>query len=210
MKIAAIDISPCAVEVMAQRGVREVRCADVFEFDRGRFDTLLMLMHGIGMVGDLPGLDRFLRHAHSQAKPGGQLVFDSLDVRYAADAMHLAYQEANRRAGRCFGEIRQAIRVPGAEGAAVRLAARGPGNAHGARRADGLVLPTGLPRRRGQLPCPIDSGRAGIGRCRRMARAGLAECVSGSLQGEIPTRGGMAAGFRDAEDTVERIEGRLR
>ena len=58
------------------------------------------------MVQTLCGLDRFLRHARQLIKPNGQLILDSLDVRRTMDPKHLAYQEANRRAGRYFGEIR--------------------------------------------------------------------------------------------------------
>jgi len=41
---------------MRRRGVRDVRCGDVFAFAGERFDTLLMLMNGIGLVGTLDGL----------------------------------------------------------------------------------------------------------------------------------------------------------
>jgi 2-polyprenyl-3-methyl-5-hydroxy-6-metoxy-1,4-benzoquinol methylase len=106
LRVTAIDISPQAVEIMSQRGVQDARRVDLFEYTETRFDTLLMMLHGIGMVETLPGLERFLRHAKKLAAPGGQLIFDSLDVRHTDDPRHLAYQEANRKAGRYFGEIR--------------------------------------------------------------------------------------------------------
>jgi SAM-dependent methyltransferase len=106
LPVTAIDISPQAVEIMSQHGVQDVRRVDLFDFHEERFDTLLMMLHGIGMVETLPGLDRFLSHAKQLASPGGQVIFDSLDVRHTDDPLHLAYQEANRKAGRYFGEIR--------------------------------------------------------------------------------------------------------
>ena len=106
MQVLAIDLSPQALQILGERGVEQRQQADIFAFDGGRFDTLLLMMHGIGMVGDLEGLDRFLTHAHTLLKPGGQLLFDSLDVRCTDNPVHLAYQEANRRAGRYVGEIR--------------------------------------------------------------------------------------------------------
>jgi 2-polyprenyl-3-methyl-5-hydroxy-6-metoxy-1,4-benzoquinol methylase len=106
IRVLAIDVSPHAIEIMTKRGVKECQHVDVFEFHEGPFDTLLMMMHGIGMVEDLFGLDRFLCHAHKLLKPDGRIVFDSLDVRCTGDPRHLAYQEANRRAGRYFGQIR--------------------------------------------------------------------------------------------------------
>ena len=86
IRVLAIDISSHAIEVMAKRGVKEVRQADVFEFRGRKFDTLLMMMHGIGIVGNLPGLDRFLAHTHRLLKPNGQIVFDSFDARCTDDA----------------------------------------------------------------------------------------------------------------------------
>ena len=112
-RVLAIDVSPQALEILAQRGVEECRQADIFQFHGGPFDTLLLMMHGIGMVGDLAGLDRFLGHAHTLLKPGGQLLFDSLDVRRTDEPAHLAYQEANRQAGRYFGEIRMRFEYQG-------------------------------------------------------------------------------------------------
>jgi len=117
MRVLAIDVSPHAVEIMTKRGVKEIQLADVLEFDEGPFDTLLMMMHGIGVVEDLSGLDRFLRHAHDLLNPDGQIVCDSLDVRCSDNPRHLAYQEANRRAGRYFGEIRMQFEYEGQMGA---------------------------------------------------------------------------------------------
>jgi len=59
LDVTAIDISSEAVKVSAERGVASVSCADIFQFQGGPFDTLLMLGHGIGMVETIQGLDRF-------------------------------------------------------------------------------------------------------------------------------------------------------
>jgi 2-polyprenyl-3-methyl-5-hydroxy-6-metoxy-1,4-benzoquinol methylase len=113
LRVLAIDVSPHAIEIMSKRGVKEIQQVDIFKFHEGPFDTLLMMMHGIGMVQDLSGLDRFLRHAHKLIKPDGQIVFDSLDVRCTENPRHLAYHEANRRAGLYFGEIRMQFEYKG-------------------------------------------------------------------------------------------------
>ena len=44
-----------------------------------QFDTLLILMNGIGLVGTLVGLDRFLRNVHRLLSDGGQILLDSFD-----------------------------------------------------------------------------------------------------------------------------------
>ena len=79
LAVVAIDVAPEAVEVMRSRGVRDVRCGDVFAWAGGRFDTLLILMNGIGLVGSLDGLDRFLRDTSRLLNAGGQILLDSYD-----------------------------------------------------------------------------------------------------------------------------------
>ena len=62
-------------------------------------------------------LDRFLAHARSLLRNDGQILLDSLDVRNTSDPQHLAYHEANRRAGRYIGEIRLQLEFRGIKGA---------------------------------------------------------------------------------------------
>ena len=114
--VTALEISPEAVEVMARRGVRDARCADIFQFQGGPFDTLLMLGHGIGITENLAGLECFLERARRLLAPGGRLLLDSTDVRRTDDPRHLAYHEANRKAGRYVGEIRIQLEFAGRSG----------------------------------------------------------------------------------------------
>lgn len=111
--VCAIDISPEACEIMRTRGVEEVYCTDIYDFIGGPFDTILMLCHGLGLLETLSGLDRFLEYTHRLVKASSQIIFDSLDVRHTSNLMHLAYHEANRGAGRYFGELRLQIEYKG-------------------------------------------------------------------------------------------------
>ncbi len=52
-------------------------CADMFEFEPEPVDTILMMMNGIGPVGTLKGLDRFLRRTSRFLRSGGQILVDS-------------------------------------------------------------------------------------------------------------------------------------
>lgn len=78
--VTALEISALNVEVMDRRGVNRVIQADVFEVQAGEYDTLVMLMNGIGLVGDLAGLERFLNHAHNLVSQDGKIIFDSTDL----------------------------------------------------------------------------------------------------------------------------------
>jgi len=81
MDVTAIDISPLSVETMKLRGVKEVKQQDFFEVDEC-FDTILMLMNGIGIVGRLQRMPLFFRLLDRILAPGGQLLCDSSDICY--------------------------------------------------------------------------------------------------------------------------------
>ncbi|MXV17681.1 class I SAM-dependent methyltransferase [Hufsiella ginkgonis] len=82
MRVTALEISGPACEVMRHRGIRDVIQHDIFAFAGQRFNTLLLLMNGIGLCGSLEGLRRFLDHARTLLSPGGKLLFDSSDIAY--------------------------------------------------------------------------------------------------------------------------------
>lgn len=54
LQVTSIDISPLSTQVRTERGAHDARCADFFADDFGRrFDTVLLLMNGLGMAGTL-------------------------------------------------------------------------------------------------------------------------------------------------------------
>lgn len=82
LEVTALDISEGAAEVMRARGVQEVLQQDVFTLESGSYDTLLLLMNGVGLAGTVAGLRRFLQHAKKLMAADGQLLFDSSDIAY--------------------------------------------------------------------------------------------------------------------------------
>ncbi|MEJ1222914.1 class I SAM-dependent methyltransferase [Sediminicola sp. 1XM1-17] len=82
MDVTALDESPGAVEACKLRGIKKVVQTDLYDFKGQQFDTLLMLMNGIGIVGKLDQLDKFFTHVKTLLKPGGQLLLDSSDIIY--------------------------------------------------------------------------------------------------------------------------------
>lgn len=81
--VCAIDISPLAVEVMKERGVRDARLQNFFdETFSETFDTILMLMNGAGIIGRLENMAFFFRRLKQLLRPGGCVLMDSSDLRY--------------------------------------------------------------------------------------------------------------------------------
>lgn len=80
--VTALEISPLACGIMRQRGVARVVQADAFTYAGERFDTILMLMNGIGLAGTLSGVETLLSQCAKLLNEGGQLLFDSSDISY--------------------------------------------------------------------------------------------------------------------------------
>ena len=85
MAVTALDISPGCVTAMEMRGVTQVHHQSLTDLTDGPWDTVLMLMNGIGLCGSLEGLDTFFEFLHTLLAPGGQLLADSTDLGAYAD-----------------------------------------------------------------------------------------------------------------------------
>ena len=85
LDVTAIDISEGAVDVMRERGVQHPLLADYFCFEEGGYDTMLMLMNGVGIVGRLNRLSSFFLQAKKILKKGGRILLDSSDIRYMCE-----------------------------------------------------------------------------------------------------------------------------
>ncbi len=99
----ALDTSIGAIEVCKRRGVKKTIHSDIYGYSNEKFDTLLLLMNGIGLVGHLGGLNQFLVHAKTLLKPEGFIVLDSSDIIYMYETKDGHYDISNCSA--YYGEI---------------------------------------------------------------------------------------------------------
>lgn len=79
--VTAVEISPLSVETMRERGVTNVIEQDFFTLT-DKYDTILMLMNGIGIVGSINNLETFFKHIDNILAEGGQVLLDSSDICY--------------------------------------------------------------------------------------------------------------------------------
>jgi SAM-dependent methyltransferase len=82
-EVQAIDISPLSVETMQQRGVKQASQINLFDKHFiEKFDTILMLMNGSGIIGKLAYMPLFFNKMKQILAPGGCIYMDSSDLRY--------------------------------------------------------------------------------------------------------------------------------
>ncbi len=99
LDVHALDISRYCCDVMLYRGVKQVICEDIFQYKGTGFDTIIMLMNGIGLCGTQTGLYKLLLQLKSVLKVGGQIIFDSSDVAYLLE-------NENWNPTRYYGELK--------------------------------------------------------------------------------------------------------
>lgn len=102
-RATAMDISPLSVQVMRERGVDAVQ-ADFWDpAFAGKYDTVLMLMNGSGIIGKVDNMERFFNRIRELLNPGGYLLMDSSDLRYLYEEEDGSF--AIDLAGDYYGEL---------------------------------------------------------------------------------------------------------
>lgn len=115
LSVKAIDISELSVQVMRERGVDAVLVNFFDETFVEKFDTILMAMNGIGIVGKVERLPEFFRSVKRLLAPGGQLLLDSSDLRYLFEEEDGSF--AVDLAAGYYGEVDFEMRYKGVKGA---------------------------------------------------------------------------------------------
>jgi SAM-dependent methyltransferase len=116
LEVTAIEILPDLADILRERGIREVQTATWMDVDAGQFDTVLMLMNGLGLAETLGGLREFLREAPRLLRPGGQILADSTDVRVRMDPEAARSGTLERPDGRYIGELHFQLEFQGRKG----------------------------------------------------------------------------------------------
>ncbi len=81
--VTALDASAGCVNVMIKRGVKRVIWNDAYSNRIAGFDTVLMLMNGIGISGNLHGFVELLTILEKVTNSHAKIIFDSSDISYA-------------------------------------------------------------------------------------------------------------------------------
>ena len=112
LEVLGVDISRGATQVAALRGVKKVVHRSIFDYNEKRFDTILLLMNGLGIAQTFTGVMPLLFHLKSLLQPKGQILVDSSDLIYLFPEEE---QLDWRMADLYYGELDYGIRFDGKE-----------------------------------------------------------------------------------------------
>tara|TARA_R110002051_G_scaffold64139_1_gene116750 strand:- start:30662 stop:31420 length:759 start_codon:yes stop_codon:yes gene_type:complete len=80
--VTSLDTSAGAIEVCKLRGIENTINESILSYEDKIFDTLLILMNGVGLAGTLNGLEKFFAKLKKLLKKDGQILLDSSDIIY--------------------------------------------------------------------------------------------------------------------------------
>lgn len=110
----AIDISGLAVEVMRQRGV-DASVTDFFDPSfTGTFDTIIMLMNGAGIIGNIDNIGNFFERVDKLLNDGGVVLMDSSDLKYLYEDEQGGY--VFNLAGDYYGQMKYSMKYKNIQG----------------------------------------------------------------------------------------------
>lgn len=91
--VDALDISCGCINVMKKRKIRSTIHNNLFCLENRFYDTILMLMNGIGICGSIDGLNLFFQFVPRILSKKGRIIVDSTDIASLYDTEKLQSSE---------------------------------------------------------------------------------------------------------------------
>ncbi len=112
LNVTGLDISENAIGVAESRGVRKTVCCSIMDYSDEKYDTLLLLMNGLGVANTLSGVYPLLVHLKSLMQTNGQILLDSSNLIYLFEEED---HETWLNDTRYYGEVDYGIGYQGAK-----------------------------------------------------------------------------------------------
>jgi len=110
--VLGFDISPLALKVCRERGLRKTRKGSIHDlrFARDSFDTAIMFGNNFSLLGTPARAKKTLRRMRRMLSDEGLILAETLDPYDTKEPSHLAYHRMNRKKGRLPGQVRLRVR----------------------------------------------------------------------------------------------------
>ena len=108
--VTALDVSEGAIYVAEKRGVKKTKHISIWDFEETGFDTILLLMNGMGIGKTIAELPKLLKHLKKLIATEGKILVDSSDLIYLFDEEDIALWKKDKT---YYGEVDFGIRFQG-------------------------------------------------------------------------------------------------
>ena len=111
-EVLGTDNSPLAIQTCQRRGLKSALVTSITQLNSkvGTFDTLLMMGHNFGLVGNYKRAKWLLRRFAAMTTVSANIIAETMDPYQTENSHHLAYHQFNRDRGRMSGQLRLRIR----------------------------------------------------------------------------------------------------
>lgn len=110
LDVTALDISEQCVHYLNEIGIANAHTLDARFLPQARYDTVLMLGNGLGMLGSIEEVERFMSNLNTVLADGGRLLCDSVDMLVAQHDPFMKIRRKNAMNGRHEGEVQFRIK----------------------------------------------------------------------------------------------------
>lgn len=113
LNVVGIDNSPGAIAVCRERGLRDVRLADLTDppAAQQQWGTILLMCGNLGLAGGWDETRALLRQLANCARTNAVLIADTVDPTTADNEEHLAYMRTMHERGLPLGLVRLRLRL---------------------------------------------------------------------------------------------------
>ena len=108
--VTSLDVSEGAIYVAEKRGVKKTKHISIWDFEETGFDTILLLMNGMGIGKTIAELPKLLKHLKKLIAAEGKILVDSSDLIYLFDEEDIALWKEDKT---YYGEVDFGIRFQG-------------------------------------------------------------------------------------------------
>lgn len=111
--VTGIDISPLAIRLCKERGLRQVEVksiADLQDYADKTFDTILLLGNNLGLLGDIKSGRRILTELYRITTEDGIVIGETRDPHLSANEEDKEYHQHNKETGRMPGHVTMRVR----------------------------------------------------------------------------------------------------
>ena len=108
--VTALDVSEGAIYVAEKRGVKKTKHISIWDFEETGFDTILLLMNGMGIGKTIAELPKLLKHLKKLVAAEGKILVDSSDLIYLFDDEDITLWKEDET---YYGEVDFGIRFKG-------------------------------------------------------------------------------------------------